>query len=235
VADSSDVALVVIAKAPVAGRVKTRLCPPCTPAEAALLAEAALRDTLEAVAATPARRRLLVLDGEPGAWLASGFELHAQAGGGLGERLAHALGLAGGPALVVGMDTPQLSPAQLAGACARLLDPGADAVLGPALDGGYWTIGVRRPDATIFQGVPMSSPQTLAAQSLRLSALGLRTTMLPPLRDVDTMADAWCVARDAPATRFASALRRLSAAHAPDYEQPVPEPGGAPRLELPHG
>lgn len=62
---ASAPALAVIAKAPVAGRVKTRLCPPCTPQQAAALAGAALQDTLAAVAATPAHRRVLVLDGEP--------------------------------------------------------------------------------------------------------------------------------------------------------------------------
>ena len=140
----SAVALVVIAKAPVPGRSKTRLCPPCTPAQAAQLAAAALADTLAAVADAPARRRLLALDGEL-AETPAGFELIEQRGTGLGERLGHALEAAGGPALVVGMDTPQLTPATLAHATARLASGDVDAVLGPALDGGYWTIGLRRP------------------------------------------------------------------------------------------
>jgi glycosyltransferase A (GT-A) superfamily protein (DUF2064 family) len=100
------VALVIIAKAPAAGRSKTRLCPPFTPEQAAALARAALLDTLEAVAAAPARRRILALEGEPDGWLSPGFELHPQRGAGLGERLGDALAAAGGPALVVGMDTP---------------------------------------------------------------------------------------------------------------------------------
>ncbi|MGH2803885.1 MAG: TIGR04282 family arsenosugar biosynthesis glycosyltransferase, partial [Thermoleophilaceae bacterium] len=153
----TPVALVVIAKAPAPGRTKTRLCPPCTPEQAATLAAAALGDTLAAVAAVPARRRLLALDGEPDGWLPSGFELHAQRGAGLGERLGDALMAAGGPALVVGMDTPQLSPALLRLAARRLAAPGVDALLGPALDGGYWTIGLRHPDPAAFDGVPMSS------------------------------------------------------------------------------
>jgi glycosyltransferase A (GT-A) superfamily protein (DUF2064 family) len=131
----ADVALVVIAKAPAPGRSKTRLCPPCTPGQAAALAAAALRDTLAAVASTPARRRIVALDGEPDGWLPPGFALHAQRGTGLGERLADALAAAGGPALVVGMDTPQLTPALLRHAAGRLVEPGVDAVLGPALDG----------------------------------------------------------------------------------------------------
>jgi uncharacterized protein len=228
------VALIVISKAPVPGRSKTRLCPPCEPAEAALLAEAALCDTLAAVAHAPARRRLLVLDGEPGAWLPPGFELHEQRGDGLGERLGHALGLACGPALVVGMDTPQLTPGLLTAAGRRLLKPDVDAVLGPALDGGYWAIGLKRPDERVFEGVPMSTPHTGSVQLLRLRALGLRPAVLPRLRDVDTMDDALRVAREAPATRFARAVRELSAAHPAHHQQPVPEPARRARFELPH-
>jgi uncharacterized protein len=229
------VTLIVISKAPVPGRSKTRLCPPCDPAEAARLAEAALCDTLAAVAHTPATRRLLALDGEPGAWFPPGFELHPQSGNGLGERLGDALGLARGPALVVGMDTPQLTAGLLIAAGRRLLEPGADAVLGPAVDGGYWAIGLKRPDRRVFEGVPMSTPYTARAQLLRLLALGLRTASLPALRDVDTIDDARRVAREAPATRFARAVRELSAAHSAHDEQPVPEPASRARLELPHG
>src|SRR5436305_118011 len=101
--------LIVIAKAPVPGLVKTRLCPPCTPAEAAGLAEAALSDTLACVLATPVDRRVVVLDGQPGDWLPDGFEVYAQRGDGLDERLAAAFSDVGGPALIVGMDTPQLT------------------------------------------------------------------------------------------------------------------------------
>jgi uncharacterized protein len=205
----AEVALVVIAKAPAPGRSKTRLCPPCTPEQAAALAAAALRDTLAAVAATPARRRIVALDGEPDGWLPPGFELHAQRGEGLGERLGDALAAAGGPALVVGMDTPQLSPVLLRHAARRLVEPGVEAVLGPACDGGYWTIGLRRPDSAVFAGVPMSRPSTCAVQRARLDALGLPTAELPMLRDVDTIADAAAVARDHPDTGFAVAFRRL--------------------------
>jgi uncharacterized protein len=211
----SEVALVVIAKAPAPGRSKTRLCPPCTPDQAAALAAAALRDTLEAVAAAPARRRILALDGEPDGWLPPGFELHAQRGAGLAERLGHALGAADGPALVVGMDTPQLTPALLREASSRLTAPGVDAVLGPAHDGGYWTIGLRRPDPAAFESVPMSSPSTCAAQRRRLDELGLRTAGLPRLRDVDTIDDAAAVAHHDPQTRFAALFRRISGAETP--------------------
>lgn len=206
------VALVVIAKAPAPGRSKTRLCPPCTPAQAAALAAAALRDTLATVAATPARRRVVALDGETDDWLPAGFEVHPQRGDGLGARLGHALLEAGGPALVVGMDTPQLSPTLLRDAAERLTDPGVDAVLGPALDGGYWTIGLRQPDPAVFSGVPMSRPDTCAAQLRRLESVGLRTALLPRLRDVDTIDDAAAVAGASPETEFAAAFRRVAPA-----------------------
>ena len=109
-----------------------------------------------------------------------------------------------------------------------------DAVLGPALDGGYWAIGLKEPDMRVFDGVPMSTPHTGSAQLVRLRALGLRTAALPALRDVDTIEDARRVAREAPATRFARAVRELSAAHAAHDEQPVAEPARRARFERPH-
>ncbi|MBA3306953.1 MAG: TIGR04282 family arsenosugar biosynthesis glycosyltransferase [Thermoleophilaceae bacterium] len=203
-------ALIVIAKAPAPGRSKTRLCPPCTPHQAAALAEAALRDTLAAVTATPCSRRVVALEGPVGDWLPAGFDVVAQRGDGLGERLAAAFEDVGGPAVIVAMDTPQVSAAMLTRALAGLSEAGTDAVLGPTSDGGYWTIGLRRPDREVFAGVPMSSPATLAAQRERLRILGLSTTGLPPLIDVDSIDDARAVARQAPATFFAKTLRAMA-------------------------
>jgi uncharacterized protein len=202
----SGTALVVIAKEPLPGRAKTRLCPPCTPEEAAALAEAALRDTLLAVRAARSSRRVLVLDGRPGPWLPDGFEVRPQRGGGLGDRLAAAFEDVGQPALLVGMDTPQVTPELIEAGVGVLESDGVDAVLGPARDGGYWAVGLRRPDAEVFRGVPMSTSGTLAAQRARLTELGLDHAELPPLRDVDTLEDARAVARDAPGTHFARAL-----------------------------
>jgi uncharacterized protein len=211
-----DVALVVIAKAPRPGRSKTRLCPPCTPAQAAALAAAALADTLAAVAAAPTHRRLLALEGEL-AEVPAGFDVVPQRGDGLGERLGHALAAAGGPALVFGMDTPQLTPEAIAAAAERLSRGDVGAVLGPALDGGYWTIGLREPDPAVFDGVPMSSDRTCAAQRRRLAELGVRVATLPWMRDVDTIDDAHAVARACPGSAFAAALatQRRSAELAP--------------------
>lgn len=202
--------LVVLAKAPRPGHSKTRLCPPCTPRQAADLAEAALRDTLAAVRRTPGvARRVLVLEGAPGPWLPRGFEVLPQRGDGLDERLAAAFADVGGPALLVGMDTPQITPGLLADAAAELARH--EVVLGPAHDGGYWAIGLRRPDPAVFLGVPMSADDTCLVQRERLAALELEVHELPALCDVDRYPDALAVARDAPATRFAAAVAVVAA------------------------
>jgi rSAM/selenodomain-associated transferase 1 len=196
----------MMAKAPVPGRVKTRLCPPCTPEEAATLAEAALRDTLEAVLATPAPWRTVALEGAPGAWLPQGVDVVRQRGRGLDQRLAAAVADTGAPALVIASDIPQVTPALLGLALATLALPGTDAVLGPTDDAGYWAIGLRRADPRVFLGVPMSHPTTLSAQRARLRRLGLGTAELPGLRDVDGIDDARAVASTIPGSRFAAAL-----------------------------
>lgn len=203
----SHVVLAVLAKAPVPGRVKTRLCPPCSPTEAALLARAALEDTLEAVLATAGTRPVVVLDGEAGDWLPPGVPVVAQRAGDLGDRLQGALDDVGSPVIVVGMDTPQLTPALLAGAATALLAPGVDAVLGPAADGGYWSIGVRGPCPGLFVGVPMSLDTTARDQRARMRELRLRWSELAVLRDVDGIADAREVALATPGSRFARALQ----------------------------
>jgi len=205
---SVDPTLLIIAKAPVPGRVKTRLSPPCTARQAAALAAAALADTIRAAAgASRAGRRVLVLDGEPGPWVPAGFDVVAQRGDGLAERLAAAFDDAGAPAFLVGMDTPQLTPALLDAGLAALSH--ADAAYGPALDGGYWGIGLRAADPAVFRGVPMSRDDTGAVQRARLDELGLRTVDLPPLLDVDTIGDARAVAADAPDSGFAAALAAM--------------------------
>jgi len=198
--------VVVMAKAPSAGRSKTRLCPPCTPDQAAALAEAALADTLETVVRCGADRRVLALDGAPGAWLCGGFEVVAQRGETFGDRLAGAFTDAQdgtpGPTVLVGMDTPQMAPSHLDRAFERLDGRLATAVLGPALDGGWWLLGLPEPDERVFRGVPMSTSRTFERQHGRLTALGYDVDLLPALRDVDRWTDARAVARLAPRTRF---------------------------------
>jgi rSAM/selenodomain-associated transferase 1 len=204
-----SVAFIVLAKAPEPGRSKTRLSPPCTPEQAAELAAAALVDTLAAADAAATGRRVVALDGDRAGPVPAGWEVIAQRGRGLDERIAHAFEDVGGPALLVGMDTPQVGPALLSASARALLERGVDAVLGPAIDGGYWAIGMREPGPAAVVGVPMSSATTGAAQLARLGALGLRVRTLPVQRDVDTIADARAVAAAAPRTRFAATLAAM--------------------------
>jgi glycosyltransferase A (GT-A) superfamily protein (DUF2064 family) len=205
---STDLTILVMAKAPLPGRVKTRLTPPFSPEEAAALAEAALVDTLDKVLAAPARRRLLALAGPVGTWLPAGLEVRPQVSGGLDERIAAALATVDGPVLLVGMDTPQLTVNHLTVSFAH-----HDAWFGPAEDGGFWALGLARPDPALVRGVPMSTDWTGAVQLGRLLDVGLRVGMLPQLRDVDTAACAAAVAAAAPQTRFAAAHATLAAQH----------------------
>ena len=188
--------VVVLAKAPVAGRSKTRLCPPLAPEQAAEVARAALLDTLDVVAAVPARRRLLVLEGSPDALLRKGFDVLPQRGDGLDERLAHAFDDAFAtcavPTLLIGMDSPQVTPELLTDALTLLLT--SDAVLGHATDGGWWALGLQAPDPDALLGVPMSADDTGAHQERRLRARGLAPELLPVLRDIDRVDDLAAVA-----------------------------------------
>jgi uncharacterized protein len=204
--------IIVIAKSPVPGRVKTRLCPPCTPGEAANLAEAALVDTLSAVSETPATAHVLALAGEPGPWIPEGFVIVPQLGSGLDERLANAFAAVTGAAFLIGMDTPQVSRVRLVQAIETLCAPGVDAVLGRAPDGGWWGIGLRRADPRVFLGVPMSTDHTGADQLARLRQLGYRTRLIDELQDIDTFADALDVARVIPGSQFAMAIDNLDRA-----------------------
>lgn len=203
---TSDATVLVLAKSPVPGRVKTRLCPPCSPEQAATLAEAAIVDTLAAAVGTPGVRPVLVLDGVPGAWVPNGLEIVPQVEGDLGARLAGAFAVTDGPAVLVGMDTPQVTPDMLRAAVDALLRPGTDAVLGHTVDGGWWIIGFRSPQPSAFVGVPMSTEKTGARQASRLDELGLSVVTLETETDVDTFADARTVARRSPATAFGRAF-----------------------------
>jgi uncharacterized protein len=203
--------LVVIAKSPVPGRSKTRLCPPCSPEQAARVAEAALEDTLDACR-DAAVELVLALEGTPGAW-AAGFRVIPQRGFGLDERIANAFRDAGPDpdgSLLIGMDTPQVD-ARLLGSCMDALRaPGVDGVLGPARDGGWWAMGLRHPTPAHVIGVPMSSSHTLSEQRTRWDELGVRRVELPELTDIDTFADALAVSASIPGSRTAGVVRDIA-------------------------
>lgn len=202
--------LIVFAKAPYPGRVKTRLCPPCTPHEAATIARAALADTLTTVQSTPATRRVLALEGSPGPWLPPGFDVVAQPCAPFDERLGAAFEAADGPAFLVGMDTPHLRVADLLQAQRILCTAGTDAVLGLAADGGWWGLGLRHPDWRAVHGVPPSTPSTGFRQAERLRDLNLHTRLLPLLRDVDDFGDARAVAALVPDTTFGRSVTAVT-------------------------
>jgi len=203
-----DVQIVVLAKQPVAGRSKTRLCPPLSPEQAAQVARAALLDTLDVVLASGADRPVVVLDGDPNGLVPAGFAVLPQVDGTLDVRLAGAFdavqSLRPIPVLLVGMDTPQVTTDLLGQACAALME--GDSVLGLAEDGGWWACGLRTADAEVFVGVPMSTDHTGADQLARMRRRGLAPTMLPVLRDIDDAADLVAVAAQMPSSTRLPAL-----------------------------
>ncbi|MET3805023.1 rSAM/selenodomain-associated transferase 1 [Nakamurella sp. UYEF19] len=213
--------LLVMAKAPVAGQVKTRLCPPLTPLEAAQLAAAALIDTLYSCSATGLATTVAMHGDLDDAELSvplraalANAQVIPQRGNTFAQRLVAAHADAGreGPVLQIGMDTPQLTAVQLSAAVHTLGRPGVDAVLGPAADGGWWTLGLRSgADARVLHAVPMSQDDTGTRTLEALRSLGLRVALLPTLTDVDAFPDAVRVGRQAPTTRFASHVRQLLA------------------------
>ncbi|MCZ9880304.1 TIGR04282 family arsenosugar biosynthesis glycosyltransferase [Arthrobacter sp. B2a2-09] len=209
-----NLTIAVIAKECIPGMVKTRLIPPLTPEQAAALAQTSLSQTLETVRSLPAARRLLVFDGTPHHGDAAGFEVFAQSAGGLDERLAAICSLTDGPLLILGMDTPQLCGDQLAPLLADWVTPAPvthrGAWFGPASDGGFWALGLYRPDGGLLRGVDMSTPQTGAHQLARLAGAGLDVGLLPVLRDVDYFADAFAAARECAGTPFALAVESLA-------------------------
>jgi uncharacterized protein len=214
---SQPVAL-VMAKAPVPGRVKTRLGASTGMQRAAELALAALFDTLDACTDVfGADRCYLALDGAVSEAVGSAaLELRlrdwtvlAQRGAGFGERLAHAhhdVGdLAGTPVVQIGMDTPQVGvDNDLNEVITALLD--SDAVLGPAEDGGWWVLGLKDPRfASVLPAVTMSTARTCEDTRQALVSAGATVAIVRTLRDVDTIADAEAVASSAPLGLFARA------------------------------
>jgi glycosyltransferase A (GT-A) superfamily protein (DUF2064 family) len=222
--------VLVLAKAPVPGRVKTRLQAACTPEAAAAVAAAAIDDTLAAVARCRAARRVLALDGAHAAGpdgagpalsaraAAAGFHVVDQVPGPFARRLAGAWSVAGAPGLQIGMDTPQVTAAALDDALDRLAHRSVDAVLGPAADGGWWALGLAAVPAdgmaALFDGIEMSRDDTGAQQLRRLRDLGLRTALLDELRDIDEPDDLRAVAADHPDLATARAARSLGLAPA---------------------
>jgi glycosyltransferase A (GT-A) superfamily protein (DUF2064 family) len=212
----------MVAKAPVPGLAKTRLTPPATRKQAAEIAASALLDSLDAIMATPGAVPVVAMTGSvPDAVRADELRSRLgavtvveQRGTRFADRLANAHTDAarhcpGLPIVQIGMDTPQVTPALL-DATATALDD-ADAVLGPAADGGWWVLGVRDPAlAQLLRPVPMSTPDTFRDTWNALIDGSARVGKVDELSDVDTMADALRVAEEIPNSRFAAAVRAIA-------------------------
>jgi rSAM/selenodomain-associated transferase 1 len=209
----------VVAKAPVPGRVKTRLGARVGMDAAAGLAAAALLDTL-AACRTAFTECHLALDGDLEDAVRSdalrrilaGWTVHPQRGNGLGERLAHAHADAAGtgPTVQVGMDTPQVTTTDLR-AVAHAAAAG-DAVLGPATDGGWWVLALSDASAAaVLADVPMSRADTFEATRSALAAAGQTVLVGPELTDVDTVDEAAQVARSLTGGHFLEAWHRVTA------------------------
>ena len=206
------VTVALIAKTPQPGRVKTRLCPPCTPVEAAEVASLLLTHAIDAIAqavlSSPVPiRPAILLDGEIGSWIPSGWHTIAQRGHGLDERLANGLADLGEPALVMAMDSPEVTAKDIVDAVGALSQH--HVVLGPTLDGGYWCIGARAATHELTVGVPMSQPNTFDAQCRRIDDLGLTLSLAATHDDVDTFDDACRVARRLRGTNLAEYIESL--------------------------
>jgi uncharacterized protein len=213
------VTLLVVAKAPVPGRAKTRLAATVGDRVAAEIAAAALLDTLDAVAAAPVAARVVALTGELDDAVVAAkirgrlepFRVIPQRGNDFAERLANAHADAaagdGHPVLQIGMDTPQVT-AELLADCGRRLAE-APAVLGFARDGGWWALGVQTPAlARCLRDVPMSQPDTGALTLKALHGNGIHVTLLKELSDFDVVDDVAAVREGCrPTSRFARAAR----------------------------
>jgi glycosyltransferase A (GT-A) superfamily protein (DUF2064 family) len=215
--------VLVVAKAPVPGEVKTRLATRIGDDAAADVAAAALLDTLDACVAAFGPDCHLALSGDldhacRGDEIRDalrGWHLHVQHGDSFGDRLAHAhhtvAAASGGPVVQIASDTPQVTAGLLRDAAFRL--HGGAGVIGPAVDGGWWLLGLSVPGAAdALARVAMSTPRTAFDTRRALAGWGVRLATTRTLRDVDTVDDADLVAAAAPATRFADAWAHLGTA-----------------------
>lgn len=193
-----QLAIAVMAKAPEAGQVKTRLVPPLSHEEAAELYRCLLLDKLLQVgqlegvdrylAYTPYEAALMMRELAP-----SSFSLISQEGSDLGDRLhrlsAILLERDHPGVIIIDSDTPTLPTTYLRESIDRLRDGPTDLVLGPADDGGYYLIGMKRPCRALFEGIQWSGPSVLAMTLQRASAERLQVATLPSWFDVDTADD----------------------------------------------
>jgi uncharacterized protein len=189
--------LVVMAKRPAAGATKTRLAPAFTGEQAANLYECFLLDTLQIARSVPDIVRYIAYPPADGQdyflWLAPDFAPMRQTGDGLGDRLAYVIeeiaSRDGGPVVAMSSDSPTLPAAHVARAFDVLARDEANVVLGPCDDGGYYLIGLARPQPRLLREVSMSTPHVLRDTLALAATEGLRAALLPPWYDIDVADD----------------------------------------------
>lgn len=191
-------ALLIFARRPIPGKVKTRLSPPLSPREATDLYQCMLEDVLENTSVLCNVDRLLFFDPGDDAEVFfqeryPGPRLFPQQGDGLGERLEHAFGVAfamGYDAVaVIGTDSPDLPSGHVRDAFRCLEEEKADVVFGPATDGGYYLVASRKPHCGLFRGIPWSTGEVLVKSERNADSLGLTTVRLEVWHDLDTVDD----------------------------------------------
>ncbi|MBI4042616.1 MAG: TIGR04282 family arsenosugar biosynthesis glycosyltransferase [Deltaproteobacteria bacterium] len=202
-------AIAVMMKAPLLGEVKTRLSPPLTPKQALSVYVASAKTTLStlrkmtdhdvhlfiyppeeiglAIPLIPKSSPRLQCDSR----ISSSFQIHPQTGAAFTERLTHSIALLFNQGyekiLQIGTDSPQLSPVILQKATLAL--DGVDIIIGPALDGGFYLLGMKKPHLALYEGLPLSTPHTCNALMRKIESLNLSFSLLQGLRDIDTFED----------------------------------------------
>ena len=190
--------LVVVAKAPVAGEVKTRLLPHLTPDEAVALYRCFLKDRILTVDSLKGVDRALAYTPEDAgdmfvSFSGNGIDLFSQKGRDLGERLNNIFldKLAAGyqAVSIIDSDTPDLPQSLIRESFKRLLSNQTDVVFGPCHDGGYYLVGMRRPHPELFEDIPWSTERVLSKTLEKAEKLGVKTDLLPWWNDLDTFKD----------------------------------------------
>jgi rSAM/selenodomain-associated transferase 1 len=195
--EDSRRALIIFARLPEPGKVKTRLVPPLTAEDACELYRCMLLDILGKTEGLAGVERLIFYEEGPGAEVffrgAVGGEAFPQRGGDLGERMAAAFAAAFARGFdtvaIIGTDSPDLPLSSIGSAYRHLEEGQTDVVFGPAEDGGYYLLAMKSLHPELFRGIAWSSGDVLATSLEKAAAAGRRVVLLPRWYDVDTKSD----------------------------------------------
>ena len=191
--DMHDPTLILFAKSPIPGQVKTRMQPQCSAEQAADLAEILIEETVRAaVAGWPGEVELCTWpDTNHGLFSRLAGEHHiglsSQGSGNLGDKMLHAMERAGFPSAVIGCDVPHCPPGVFLSAFEALKD--GSNIIGPSSDGGYYLIGLQQARPVLFGGIGWGGSNVLEETLLRSSRAGINLVSLDALVDIDTFAD----------------------------------------------